>query len=883
MLLSFDLSWIAAALLEIIMLLFDTPAYGLAIAAIAIFNGIARMDFFSTNAGMMIYTDITTRIYGIIGIIMTFFFTYQLIMLVINPDGKSSASSDLIKKLITSLIMVAFFPTLYHYMAVFQEHVLTEGTIMGIVTGTASGGDSDSMGRNTAMIVYLSMFHPVNGGYQSIVDSSKMDEDGNVVLKSASECVADTEKTASTKTCELWIDAVNNFVQKKHEGFLGGITAFTLNYDLIRTVFKDDGSEYMIFMEFVCGLVLAWFYISYAIDLGYRVVKLGFLEIISPAPLIMRIFPQTRKTYDNWKSQMLKTYVEIFVRVAIVAFVIVIITKIPVIVGGLFGTLFQSRAYIGFAIIAMIFGIMKFGKELPNLVKDMFSTGSGFLSGINWKPGVGKRLKAGKDELVGYGKKAVTWAGSKAIRGAAMASGIHKTVRGIRGGIEGAKMAMNAFKKANVGSSGIPDKVGKATAAAKGFSAAMKANKNISTKTPWGQAIKLLGNVGGNVGGTVKASSLGEILSSGVDKLLNAGTIDAANLAVNTIRTDTNGIVNGFNDTTGVTDRISKLTTLQQETEQQYFRNGGKPLKGYAYNSKGEVIGEGENGITFNSHDDIVKYFKGLKDQAQTDIYTQKMANGMTNQGFDKVVAALTGQGAKALGGLSEIDIDQDQLKQYGKKLSEGMGTQTIDAINSFLGEEKYKPELTLGAIKRTNDAITEENLRILDKQKELESKRDILEREIAAAPSEPDRDAIERELLQGENGGFYSTYQDDLAKKVDELIEAQKQDLENKKAELESTRAAITAGNTKMAENSAKYISEDKAVNVDLGDLQAFLQDYARNASSIKTDDDHIAESAELLKQLHELTKAIGSNTDVIRAMDVPKAEKKDDSEAKE
>ncbi len=107
MLLSFDLSWIAAALLEIIMLLFDTPAYGLAIAAIAIFNGIARMDFFSTNAGMMIYTDITTRIYGIIVIIMTFFFTYQLIMLVINPDGKSSASSDLIKKLITSLIMVA--------------------------------------------------------------------------------------------------------------------------------------------------------------------------------------------------------------------------------------------------------------------------------------------------------------------------------------------------------------------------------------------------------------------------------------------------------------------------------------------------------------------------------------------------------------------------------------------------------------------------------------------------------------------------------------------------------------------------------------------------------------------------------------------------------
>ena len=880
MLLSFDLSWIAAALLEIIMLLFDTPAYGLAIAAIAIFNGIARMDFFSTNAGMMIYTDITTRIYGIIGIIMTFFFTYQLIMLVINPDGKSSASSDLIKKLITSLIMVAFFPTLYHYMAVFQEHVLTEGTIMGIVTGTASGGDSDSMGRNTAMIVYLSMFHPVNGGYQSIVDSSKMDEDGNVVLKSASECVADTEKTASTETCELWIDAVNNFVQKKHEGFLGGITAFTLNYDLIRTVFKDDGSEYMIFMEFVCGLVLAWFYISYAIDLGYRVVKLGFLEIISPAPLIMRIFPQTRKTYDNWKSQMLKTYVEIFVRVAIVAFIIVIITKIPVIVGGLFGTLFQSRAYIGFAIIAMIFGIMKFGKELPNLVKDMFSTGSGFLSGINWKPGVGKRLKAGKDELVGYGKKAVTWAGSKAIRGAAMASGIHRTVRGIRGGIEGAKMAMSAFKKANVGSSGIPDKVGKATAAAKGFSAAMKANKNISTKTPWGQAIKLLGNIGGNVGGTVKATSLGEILSSGVDKLLNAGTVDATNLTVQNLTADSNGIVNGVKDTMGVTDRLTRITAMQQQMEQQYFKNGGKPTEGANINSKGELV---DGTHTFTSASDIKDYFGNLKKQAVADAFGEQIlkGGGMKANDFDKVISALAGQGAKTIAGVETLDVNPDSKKLYERMISESLDSRVVQAINDTLG--------THHDVNMSMESIKQHNREIELNDKNLQDAKVKIETEVAGIEAQMDRSTIESRLVNGDNAMEYAQHPDSLQADVEAEIS-------RLNAQLDAANERLRQAEDRITENNNRKIETSAAVTIPIEELKSFLSEYAKNASTLIKREDFeegsageadwkaaVAEQSQLMAQVLELTKAVGENTDVLKSKVIPKTEKKDDSEAKE
>ena len=375
MLISNFLSWVGACVIELFMYLFDTPVYGLAIHTINIFNGVARMDFFSTKAGASIYTDITNRIYGIIGIIMVFFFTYQMILMVINPDGKTEATSKMVRNLITSLIMIAFAPTIFHYMAVFQEHVLTEGTIFGIVTGTASGGDSSKSGKNTALIVYLSMLHPVGGGYQSLVNSDKMDSEGNAVPKTAQECMQDSN--ASEHTCELWVKATENFIDSNSNtynflngsGFFGGITAYTMNHDLLETLYDEDGSEYYPIIILICGILLAWFYISYTLDLGYRTIKLGFLQIIAPAPLIFRIFPKQAKVFEKWKHELIRTYLEIFARIAIVAFILLIVQKIPIVIAGLFATLGMSRLYFGWGTVALILGLMKFGKELPKLFK----------------------------------------------------------------------------------------------------------------------------------------------------------------------------------------------------------------------------------------------------------------------------------------------------------------------------------------------------------------------------------------------------------------------------------------------------------------------------------------------------------------------------------
>ena len=886
MLLTSVLSWVQTAITEVFMLVFDTIVYGIAIAAICIFNGIARMDFFSTKAGAYIYSDITYRVYGIIGIIMIFFFTYQLIMMVINPDGKEAgASSQLVKRLITSIIMIAFFPTLYHYMAVFQEHVLTEGTIFGIVTGTASGGDSDTMGRNTALIVYLSMYHPVGGGYQSLVENAA-DENGNIVLKTAEECVKDSN--ASLDTCKLWVEAVDNFVNKKENGILGGITAFTLNWSLTETIFEDDGSEYYYVVIVICGAVLAWFYISYAIDLGYRTVKLGFLQIISPAPLVIRIFEgpggvmKSSNVYGKWRHQLFVTYVEVFARVAIVAFVITLIQYVPIIVAGLFENLLMSRAYIGFAVVALIFGIFKFGKELPKLAKDLFNTGSGIFDNINWKPGVGHRLKAGTDEVVGFAKKAGTWAASKVIKGAATVGGIKKVVRGVKGAAEGIKLGAEAFKKANGSAKGTSAVIGQAVAGAKGAAAAWNASKNVSTKTPWNVARQIMNSASSNAGGSVKAQSLGEIIMDQADKVVNGGTMNANQLKVGELVADNKKMVNGVDDELGISDKIKKIKERGQQAEAAFYAGGGKPVKGAKLNSKGEAIGD----IEFSSSDELRKYYKDMEKQAYLDTFRERLNEGVESRNFDGLLKALTGSGFDTLSGIQALDLPDGSKEAYAKKISSNFDSSSIEKINELLGTS-FDPEMALPKIKAHNKEI---DLKNKDLEAEIAELGNATVESLTAAINEAKASGMKN--FQGHAIGDNIN----VSAMANQIFNDNQTRIAEKQAQIET--------------NNSGRIDESNAVHLSMDDINTLVSKIGNNAKNVFTIPDKIEikdgagnlvldadgkpatrdltpdeknqmleQNTQLIKDIRDMINTMSSNgaRDILREFEAPKNEKSD------
>ena len=834
-----SLGWVMKAVLDVFMFIFDTTVYGLAIIAINVFNGIARLDLFSTDAGAALYSDIARRLYAIIGIIMIFFFAYQLVLLVINPDGDTKTSTGMVKTTITSLIMIAFFPTLFKYMAEFQEHVLTEGTITAIVLGQgASGGNPSTSGRNTAVIVYLSMYHPGDGGYESLVDSNTFDENGFPKQKTAAECAADSG--ASEETCQLWVDAYDDFIGG---GSFGGITAFTINDDLTETINEEGGSTYYAVIIVICGAVLVWFYFSYAIDLGYRTVKLGFLQIISPAPLVMRIFPKTAKTFDKWKHEMIKTYLEVFVRVFIVAFIIAIIQKLPAIIGAIFQSLFSQSDWwcIPFALVAMIFGLLKFGKELPKLVKDVFDNGSGLFSGIDWKPGFSRRLEQGADDVVGFGKGIAKRAAQ------AKADRIRRTKRLVNAPLSAARGAM----KIAGGAKGIVSGAGAAAAAnhtslrGGGLKGAAKHIKTIipgaiagakagsAAGGTWtrGTSVNDIMNkakiAAGTAGGKVETPSLKSTIDS-YHKQFDTDAVQARNMQVSNIKSESSEAKKRIEDQLGITDAVSKITTAKANDLAEYTKHvaKGEPVGEFTIqklDEKGNVIGT--ETLTAGSSEEMIKLIKKTYDNMSHAAVEKGYDTYKDSDGFADAVAENLGAHSDALKEAQALNVSDTALQNFTEKLKVSdkllakMGWSADDIANNYV---KLKAE---------NDKIVKNNASINAQIEGIDLNLDSI------------KDALQKAAPDS------STYAGDTGQ---DMLQAEAEKI-------------LRENQTKVADLQSQIQQEkdmSKAKQFTIDDITHLIDQTRQDVKNGNAD-------PSLLAELHELTASIQKNTNTLTAFE--------------
>ena len=203
-------------------------------------------------------------------------------------------------------------------------------------------------------------------------------------------------------------------------------------------------------------------------DVATRIVKLAFFQIITPVAVIGYIEPGS-KIFNQWLQMTIKTFVNLFIRLFAISFVVLILGAIgdKVSLGDL-GDLF------------LIFGALIFAKEAPKLISDMFGIQDGGLGGMLRNPfknmaggglltkagsfagglalgGAGKALTAGVGALAG-GLNSKLRKGSfisGASKGAKAASKDIKMTKGIKGATVGsAKAAFGAYRNAsNAGAS----------------------------------------------------------------------------------------------------------------------------------------------------------------------------------------------------------------------------------------------------------------------------------------------------------------------------------------------------------------------------------------------------------------------------------------------
>lgn len=391
-------NWFINILAAFFISLLDSIAYLLLAAGYNIFYAVSQIDIFGTPGGESVYETITTRIYSAISVVMVFVFAYYLIMMIVDPDGgKGKATSALVKETIIAFITVILLPTVFRYMSLFQKHVITNNTIGNIILGSAgtSGNENIDYGKQVSLIVFTSFYHPEGTAYADYFEN-----DGQMVDDPMGVC---TGGGANNSVCEAWVKGLQEW---KEDPGIGAVDKISKKSKLYNTTNDEGGMYYMWIITTVVGIVAAWFFFSYAIDVGTRCVKLGFLQLIAPVPVLMKIFPTGKKTFDSWFAELKKSYLEIFLRLAVIFFIVQLCTMVPDFISAVWDSGsgvsggFLTRAL---ATVCLILGLLKFAKDAPQLFKTIFASGGGLFAGMDWKPGMKRRVSENEYAMKGIG------------------------------------------------------------------------------------------------------------------------------------------------------------------------------------------------------------------------------------------------------------------------------------------------------------------------------------------------------------------------------------------------------------------------------------------------------------------------------------------------
>lgn len=372
-----------------------------------IFLALAKTNIFKESD----YKEIVDRIYIILGVFTLYILAYSLLTAVINPDKaeKSEFSApNLIKKILTSLIIIVLLPTAFKYIFNVQNVILNQGIISRLILGGNSNykRDVNNGGNNIAYYTYQAFFQP---------DADWCKQSGF----NSKNCDKYVKSETSTSYQKIYngmplreLNAIMSNGENEERMSFKSYSAFAKN------VQKDEISFNFLF-SLLTGIVVFILLLIYCVDLGIRVFKLAFFQLIAPITVMCRVIPKQEKIFNSWLKSLLLTITDVFVKIGIMCFGVYAIQKLIDYFGeittietttGRNLSFFQMNLMKGFLIV----GIVLFIKQAPKLLKDIF----GF-------EGTGGFLDTVKDTMR-IGRTALG-------AGVGLHAGVHNLTNGLKG------------------------------------------------------------------------------------------------------------------------------------------------------------------------------------------------------------------------------------------------------------------------------------------------------------------------------------------------------------------------------------------------------------------------------------------------------------------
>lgn len=470
----------------------DKIIYGLIDDVYSLLMQIARTSIFDQDA----IHAFSRRIYVMLGIFMLFKLMISIANYILNPDDlvdKDKGFTNIVKKAILSLVMIVLVPYIFNEAYALQSIILKENTIMNIIFGSpseraeragAGGGSANSTyvnnaGKKIQFTILYTFFQPNFDEYASTSgsnllscrDTYKKDPDNNndYVFRKRITFDGDDESKKNQTSGYIYelnpqcFGIYNSADDKYEEGpnkegqllqvfeIAGGDTGNSIyqnyaqgvaqqNYELMFkkdiVELKNNNGTYVIDYKWgvstAIGIAVVYLFLLFSIDIAARSIKLGFLELIAPVPIISYCDPKSSKDgmFKKWFDMCWKTYLELFFRLFALYFGIYVISLV-----GTFKDVVTGEYVDNWLVsIFMILGILIFIKKLPDILKDGLGINTSGKFQLNPLKKIEDEALGGK-LISGAGKKAtglVTGAATGLAAGALTGRGI---VSGVKAGI----------------------------------------------------------------------------------------------------------------------------------------------------------------------------------------------------------------------------------------------------------------------------------------------------------------------------------------------------------------------------------------------------------------------------------------------------------------
>lgn len=294
--------------------------------------------------------EIFTRVGLIIGLFMVFRLTFAFIQYIIDPDSmsdKQKGIGNIIKKIVIAIVLLGSTSTIFKLAFRAQDLIVKSNMISKIIFKNDMEEVNSFGGRLSAEV--FTAFYRLN----------------------------DEAETAGNDCEAYFVNNENTNIIKENISQKNG--SLDIAYSCLTE--RDSNGNYLVSFDgggliaLVVGVIVVYTVLIFTIQVGVRLIQLAYLQIIAPIPIIMYVTPKGDNYLKKWGTQCLTTFLDFFLRTAIIYFAVACIQFIiknetvkEILSGGVYSSGWQS-AYI---FVIMVIAVLIFAKKVPNLLKEVF-------------------------------------------------------------------------------------------------------------------------------------------------------------------------------------------------------------------------------------------------------------------------------------------------------------------------------------------------------------------------------------------------------------------------------------------------------------------------------------------------------------------------------